>query len=315
MQHVNHELRVSPPRRGIGHPRRFCSILRCTDERCWIQWIVDCGSERGQVEGVDREAVLTSPFLNLGSGVAESIHFVIEAAAFSIGSYLYWRSRSAAASDMPSLSRLGVLAGAALGAALGSRLLYVAQYWSALQQQPWQVWLGGKTLVGALLGGLIGVETAKVALGWRESTGDAFVVPLLVAIGLGRIGCQLSGVWDQTYGIETSLPWAWNYGDGIARHPTALYEIVLLGGLSGIVRLPIFGFANGDRFKAFMVGYLLLRILLEFIKPPYGQAAMGTLRPDGWGPLTAIQWACLLGLAYYFRDCLRWLTTRSPLNA
>jgi phosphatidylglycerol---prolipoprotein diacylglyceryl transferase len=259
--------------------------------------------------------VLTSPFSSLESGAAGTIHFGIEAAAFWIGGLLYWRSRNGSATDMPAISRLGVLAGAALGAALGSRLLYVAQYWSALHQQPWQVWLGGKTLVGGLLGGLFGVETAKVALGWRESTGDAFVIPLLVAIGLGRIGCQLSGVWDQTYGTQTSLPWAWDYGDGIGRHPTALYEIVLLGGLTGFVRLPIFGVVRGDRFKAFMVGYLLLRLVLEFLKPPFGPAAAGTLAPDSWGPLTAIQWACLLGLAYYFRDSRRWLSARSPLHA
>jgi phosphatidylglycerol---prolipoprotein diacylglyceryl transferase len=265
--------------------------------------------------GLRAHLVLSSPFSTLGSGGAGSIHFVIEAASFWIGGLLYWRSRNRSATGMPAISRLGVLAGAALGAALGSRLLYVAQYWSALHQQPWQVWLGGKTIVGALLGGLIGVETAKVALGWRESTGDAFVVPLLVAIIVGRIGCQLSGVWDQTYGTETSLPWAWNYGDGIGRHPTALYEIVLLGGLAWFVRLPTFGAVLGDRFKAFMVGYLLLLLVLEFVKPPFGPAATGTLHPDSWGPFTAIQWACLLGLAYYFRDRRRWLTARSTLNA
>jgi len=39
-----------------------------------------------------------------------------------------------------------------------------------------------------------------------------------------------------------------------------------------------------------MVGYLVFRLLVEFIKP--------TPAPNGWG-LTAIQWACVMGLGYY----------------
>jgi phosphatidylglycerol:prolipoprotein diacylglycerol transferase len=260
--------------------------------------------------------MLSSPFVIPGRGSGESIHLFLEVAAFSIGGLLYWHRRNAAGRQLPdTASRLAVLAGAALGAALGSRLLYALQYLTALLQQPWQVWLGGKTLVGALLGGIFGVEAGKRAIGWRESTGDAFVVPLLVAIAIGRIGCQLSGLADQTYGNETSLPWSWNYGDGAGRHPAALYEIVLLGALAWAVHRPLFGAVSGDRFKAFITGYLLLRFLLEFLKPPFGPAAAGALDPDLWGPFSAIQWACLFGLAYYFRDCRRWLRARSPQNA
>ncbi len=64
----------------------------------------------------------------------------------------------------------------------------------------------------------------------------------------------------------------------------------------------------GDRFRAFMVGYLALRFGLEYLKPPYAAAAAGFLKPERWGPLSAIQWACLAGLAYYGRDFHRWAT-------
>lgn len=234
-------------------------------------------------------------------------HGVLETAAFAIGALLYWRTPGATDPRMDSLTRLGIVAGAALGAAIGSRGLYIVQYWSALSTQPWQMWLGGKTIVGALLGGLIGVEIAKAALGWRESTGNNFVKPLLVAIVIGRIGCQLSGVSDQTYGNPTTLPWAWSYGDGITRHPTSLYEILGLSVLAWLVLHPRFAHEPGDRFRAFMMGYLLLRFALEFLKPPFAAAAVGTLMPDRWGPLSAIQWACLGGLAYYVPTGQRWL--------
>jgi phosphatidylglycerol:prolipoprotein diacylglycerol transferase len=234
-------------------------------------------------------------------------HWVLETAAFAVGGLLYWRSPGATNQRMDSLTRLGIVAGAALGAALGSRGLYVFQYWSALCTQPWQMWLGGKTLVGALLGGLVGVETAKAALGWHESTGNNFVRPLLVAIVIGRIGCQLSGVSDQTYGNPTTLPWGWNYGDGVPRHPTSLYEILGLGLLAWLVLRPGLAREPGDRFRGFMVGYLLLRFVLEFLKPPFALAAGGTLMPDSWGPFSAIQWACVGGVAYYVPAARRWL--------
>ena len=180
------------------------------------------------------------------------------------------------------------------------------QYWPALAHEPVAIWLGGKTIVGGLLGGLVGVEVAKRGLKWDQSTGDGFVLPLLVAIAIGRLGCQLSGLSDLTYGNVTTLPWGWDYADGVPRHPTAAYEILGLAGLAWVVRRRIFAATRGDQFKAFMVGYLLLRLCLDFLKPPFGPPAAGTLAPAFWGPLTAIQWASIAGLAYYARDIYRW---------
>ena len=252
--------------------------------------------------------MLSSAPALLTSGITGTTHMALETAAFAVGGVLYWRGGAAnTGAKADALSRLGFVAGAALGAAIGSRLLYVFQYWTALTGQAWPLWLGGKTIVGALLGGLIGVETAKRALGWRNSTGNGFVTPLLVATIIGRIGCQLSGVADQTYGNATTLPWAWDYGDGVPRHPTSLYEIVGLLLIAWLVQRPRFASEPGDRFRAFMVTYLLLRFSLEFLKPPFGPAAAGTLAPSFWGPFAPIQWACLGGLLYYLPALRRWL--------
>ena len=181
------------------------------------------------------------------------------------------------------------------------------QYWHALQGGGLAAWLGGKTVVGGLLGGLIGVELAKRVVGWRQSTGNGFAWPLLTALVIGRIGCQLGGIADQTYGIATTLPWGWDYGDGIPRHPAALYEIALLGILAMVMRRPRWDTVAGDRFRVFLVGYLSMRLVLEFLKPPFGPAADGTLQADQWFMLTAIQWACVAGLGWYARDLRRWL--------
>jgi prolipoprotein diacylglyceryltransferase len=237
------------------------------------------------------------------------LHWAFESGGLTVGGLLYWRQANAATQPNDRWTRWGLLAGAAVGAAVGSRGLYMLQYWSALGGQPLTAWLGGKTIVGGLLGAILGVETAKRLLHWPSSTGDGFVLPLAAALSIGRVGCQLSGFSDLTYGNVTGLPWGWDYGDGMPRHPTAIYEILSVGALAGWVMSKRFS-QPGDRFRAFVVGYLVLRFGLEYLKPPFGPAAAGVLAPDRWGGLSAIQWACVAGLAYYARDIRRWLQER-----
>ncbi len=158
--------------------------------------------------------------------------------------------------------------------------------------------LGGKTIVGGLVGGLIAVESIKRLRGIRVATGDLLALPLTLGIAIGRIGCFLSGVEDESYGMATRLPWGVDFGDGIARHPTQLYEVIFLTVL-GVILLISSRLATtvGDGFKLFMVGYLGFRLLVEFIKPG--------VRVGG---LSAIQWVCLAGVAYYAPHVPRLLT-------
>jgi phosphatidylglycerol:prolipoprotein diacylglycerol transferase len=140
-----------------------------------------------------------------------------------------------------------------------------------------------------LVGGLIAVESVKRLRGIRVATGDLLALPLVLGIAIGRIGCFLSGFDDQSYGIGTTLPWGVDFGDGIPRHPTQLYEVVVLAGLGAmLMSRPGSTAPVGDRFKLFMVVYLGFRLLVEFIKP--------VVRLGG---LSAIQWVCLAVLAYY----------------
>ena len=154
------------------------------------------------------------------------------------------------------------------------------------QINDWRSLLGGKTIVGGLLGGWIAVELAKKYFGITQRTGDAYVAPLVLGIAIGRIGCFLTGLPDHTYGIATNLPWGVDFGDGIRRHPTQLYEIAfaLLWGLVVWIRSR-WPYARGELFRLFMFGYFSFRLLVEFIKPVY--------RPEG---LSAIQWACVAGI-------------------
>src|SRR5260370_21930725 len=88
-------------------------------------------------------------------------------------------------------------------------------------------WLGGKTIVGGLLGGWAGVEIAKKCMGIAWSTGDLYVFPLIFGMAVGRVGCFLTRLEDHTCGSFTSPPWAVDFGDG-PRPPAQLYYIAFL---------------------------------------------------------------------------------------
>jgi hypothetical protein len=97
-----------------------------------------------------------------------------------------------------------------IGAIVGSRLAVFIdrpdrflESWSSLR-----VLMMGQSIIGALIGGLVGVELAKRRAGIALSTGDAFVAPLAVGIAIGRIGCFVAGLHDDTYGTSTALPTA-----------------------------------------------------------------------------------------------------------
>jgi phosphatidylglycerol:prolipoprotein diacylglycerol transferase len=149
--------------------------------------------------------------------------------------------------------------------------------------------MSGKTIVGGLAGGLVAVEWVKRRLGIRVATGDLFAVPLALGLAVGRIGCFLTGLADDTCGNATRLPFGVDFGDGVRRHPTQLYEIVfvlvLAAVLWGLLERPHRG---GEIFKTFMVSYATWRLLVDFLKP-----RMTVLE------LSYIQWTCLAIILYY----------------
>jgi prolipoprotein diacylglyceryltransferase len=185
----------------------------------------------------------------------------------------------------------GVLVGLLLGAAIGNKFVFFAErpdLAAALWQSRSLVW-PGQSIVGGLLGGLIGVEIAKKLTGQTRSTGDAMVLPIAVGLAVGRIGCFLAGLHDDTFGLPTALPWGADFGDGIPRHPTQLYEIVVVLPLGWALHRARFA-TPGLAFRLFLSAYLLWRLLAEFLKPV----------PVAWPlGLSGIQWTCLVALAVY----------------
>ncbi len=227
-------------------------------------------------------------------------HFLFESLAYAVAFRIYLHQRKQQGDFLDTSTRWSVVAAAFVGAVLGSKLLNLAEN-PAETARRWHdvaYLFGGKTIVGALAGGTIAVELTKLRIGVTRRTGDLFAIPLAIGIAIGRIGCLLAGTADDTYGVPTSLPWGLDLGDGVRRHPVQLYETVAMIALAFLLaRISPPKFAEGDRFRVFMLAYFAWRVVIDFLKPGVPFAG-----------LTTLQWTAAAGFLFYTPDLVRILT-------
>jgi phosphatidylglycerol---prolipoprotein diacylglyceryl transferase len=238
---------------------------------------------------------------------AGAVHTAFEWMAIFIGARIYLQSSRTSLRALGTTRNYAVVLGCIVGAAIGNKAahwFHHADYWHLLEESPWLI-LQGQSIVGGLLGGLIGVELGKRYAGVTESTGDRFVTPILVGLIIGRIGCLIAGLADDTHGNPTSVPWAVDFGDGVRRHPTQAYDIVFASLALMLLRhlRPTLAREPGLQFKLLLAGYLLWRLFIDALKPvPYAYP----------GYLSGIQVICLLALVVYLPMTLRQLTRLRP---
>lgn len=176
---------------------------------------------------------------------------------------------------------------AAAGIVLGGRIGYILFYdMGAVVANPiraLQIWNGGMSFHG----GLIGTTIAMVLFARRNGIAVWSMFDIIAAvapIGLffGRLANFVNG---ELWGRLTDVPWAVVFPTGgpFARHPSQLYE----AGLEGIVLLMIlailiYGFKAlkrpGTVTGVFVCGYALSRIFVEFFREP--DAQIGYLAGD-----------------------------------
>jgi prolipoprotein diacylglyceryltransferase len=242
-------------------------------------------------------------FSPLSAETALQLHFVFEWLALLTGVQVYrWLKRRKGAEKITAGNSFVIVLGCIIGAGIGNKLLFVVEYPHLWIAHGWRTLLQGQSIVGGLLGGLLGVEIAKKTKGISYSTGDDFILPLIIGTIIGRIGCFLAGLHDSTYGLATALPWGIDFGDKIPRHPTQIYDMLAVSSLGlGLwlarARLRL---VSGLSFKLYLAGYLSWRLLIDSIKPvPYPY----------WLGFSGIQWVCLLALCLYLpllqRDWLK----------
>jgi len=223
-------------------------------------------------------------------------HYIFETLAFIIGVRLYYYYKKGIVDPISDENRLWIMLGAMLGALIGSRVIALLETPQVLHQLSFSVLYQSKTIIGGLLGGLFGVELIKKIIGVNIASGDVYVIPILVALIIGRIGCFSMGIDEPTYGIPTRFFMGMDLGDGVLRHPIMLYEMIYL-----MLLIILFNslkhreLINGDRFKLFMVLYFFFRFLIEFIKP-YHSLFLN---------LSSIHWSALFIFIYYYKFIIR----------
>lgn len=200
-------------------------------------------------------------------------HPVFETLGIFLGMRFYFYLKRKSTEKLSFNTSAAVLIGATAGALIGSKLIgNLENPYVLFENFSFKRFWTNNTIVGGLAFGLIGVELAKKIVGHKESTGDLIVYPLILAIIIGRIGCFLTGVHEETYGLPTTSMFGMHLGDKYLRHPVALYEIVFLI----VLWICLKRMENkrkdpsGLIFQLFMLSYFTFRFLLDFIKPKIG---------------------------------------------
>jgi phosphatidylglycerol:prolipoprotein diacylglycerol transferase len=237
-----------------------------------------------------------------------SLHVLFETLGMAVGFRYFVFLRRKQTDRINDVNRIWIIIAAAFGALVFSRVVGALENpINLFHTKHLLLYLyANKTIVGALLGGLLMVEVTKKIIHERSSSGDLFTYPLILAMMIGRIGCFTSGMAEETYGIPTHFILGMNLGDGVLRHPVTLYEIGFLGllwvGLAAIERRV--KLIDGYRFQFFMIAYFAFRFLLDFIKP----------RDVLFAGLGTIQICSLIGLLYYSRTIYKILFNFSALT-
>jgi phosphatidylglycerol---prolipoprotein diacylglyceryl transferase len=174
----------------------------------------------------------------------------------------------------------------------GARVVFIETYWSVYKAHPiemLQLWNGGISFYGALIGGLI----AMIVVCRRRGIsilrlGDLCAAPVMLGYAIGRIGCFFNGC---CYGRPTTLPWGVRFNDDgfitPPSHPTQIYSSVL----SFLFLAILLRLVNRKSFDGqVMFAYLVLSSIERFIMEIWRGGVTSTIV---WRGLTDVQLICI----------------------
>jgi len=218
--------------------------------------------------------------------------------AIVTGCLLYWIDSRKEKSKNDNTFYL--LIAALIFGAIGAKIPIVILYWNQIFSSPngLSILISGRSILGGLIGGTIGVLYTKHKLNIKERRGNLFAPAIAIGMAIGRIGCFLRGC---CFGKPTSLPWGINFGDGVLRHPTQIYEFIFMLGMFLFLtykknRNP----KPGQLFDILIIGYLVFRFFIEFIR----------VEKIVFLGFTFFQIICVLGIVWYSRFYLIKLVKR-----
>lgn len=161
-----------------------------------------------------------------------------------------------------------------LGLLIGARLGYALFYnFKAYLAAPWEVfavWHGGMSFHGGLIGMVCaGYVFARLRNAQFLELADIGALSAPIGLMLGRIGNFING---ELFGRVTTVPWGivFPMGGDLPRHPSQLYESFFEGPVLFLFLwwLRVRTKRNGEVLGAFLVGYGVLRFLIEFFREP-----------------------------------------------
>lgn len=201
--------------------------------------------------------------------------------------------------NLSTTQKWGIAIGGFIGATFAAKVPFVLDH----HYQSGNVlgaWMGdGKTVLWGLAGGYVGVEVAKWSLYVRGRTGDTFVIPVTVAIAIGRLGCIAQGC---CYGIPTNQSWGLRSlpadGGQLLRHPAPIYEMAFHLGFALVAYI---GSRQGWFRHQWMVLYLISYALFRFVSEHWRE------EPEWFAGLTFYQVSALwIGIAFTLVLGIRW---------
>jgi phosphatidylglycerol:prolipoprotein diacylglycerol transferase len=193
--------------------------------------------------------------------------------------------------DVEDLLFFGVL-GVVIGGRLGYAIFYKPGYYAAHPLEVLQVWKGGMSFHGGLLGvlGAIGLFAQRRGRHFFEIT-DLVAPCVPTGLASGRIGNFINGeLWGRA--ADPSLPWAMVFpqsGSDMPRHPSQLYQFALEGILLFVL---LWLYARkprrlGEVSGAFLIGYGIFRFIAEYFREP--DSFLGLLALN----MSMGQWLCV----------------------
>jgi phosphatidylglycerol---prolipoprotein diacylglyceryl transferase len=159
----------------------------------------------------------------------------------------------------------------AIGMLVGARLFYFVFYnMGMIIDDPlhiFKIWQGGMSFHGGLIGMLTaGYFYCKKYNKDYYTLADMTVIAATPALFMVRIANFINA---ELYGRVTDVLWAVDFGDGLARHPSQLYEAVKNGVIfTALWKLKDKELRNGTIFWTFVMMYGILRFCIEFVREP-----------------------------------------------
>lgn len=189
---------------------------------------------------------------------------------YRLGTGHFSRSSGLAVNEHEDLLFWGAL-GVVLGGRLGYALFYQPGFYLSHPLEILELWKGGMSFHGGLLGVLVAVALFCARRGKRFLSVMDFVAPLVpLGLAAGRMGNFING---ELWGRPTDLPWGVVFpqaGDALARHPSQLYEF---GGEGLLLFAFLWWYSSRPRAVGavagmFLLGYAVMRFLAEFGRQP-----------------------------------------------